>query len=63
MGDLDGLRQDSGDKRGVSAQTFGFYLQAVRQFCRWMVKDRCAAEDSLAHLDGLNVKTDRQHDR
>jgi hypothetical protein len=28
-----------------------------------MVKDRRAAESPVAHLDGLNVKTDRRHDR
>jgi len=28
-----------------------------------MVKDRRAAESPLVHLNGLNVKTDRRHDR
>ena len=65
---LDGLRADgmtkSGKpKRGFSAQTFNFYLQAIKQFCRWMTKDRRALESSVAHLTGLNVKTDRRHDR
>jgi integrase len=49
--------------RGFSSQTFNFYLQACKQFCRWMVKDRRAHENPLAHLSGLNVKTDRRHDR
>ena len=31
-------------KRGISAQTFNFYLQSVKQFCKWMVKDRRASE-------------------
>ena len=26
-------------RRGISAQTFNFYLQAAKQFCRWMVRD------------------------
>jgi len=65
---LDGLREDrkTGDgqiKRGISAQTFNFYLAAVKQFCRWMVKDRRVIESPVHHLDGLNVKTDRRHDR
>src|SRR5262249_9303378 len=60
---LNNLRADQGGKRGISAQTFNFYLQGVKQFCRWMVKDRRAAESPVAHLDGLNVRTDRRHDR
>jgi hypothetical protein len=57
------LRQDTEEERGISAQTFNFYLQAVKQFCRWMVKDRRASELPLAHLEPLNVQTDRRHDR
>ncbi len=60
---LDELRTDTDEKRGISAQTFNFYLQAVKQFCRWMVKDRRATESPVTHLDGLNVATDRRHDR
>ena len=55
--------QDTDEERGISAQTFNFYLQAVKQFCRWMVKDRRASELPLAHLEPLNVQTDRRHDR
>ncbi len=47
---------------GISAQTSNFYLQAVKQFCRWMVQNRRASESPVAHLKGLNVKTDRRHD-
>ena len=50
-------------KPGISAQTFNFYLQAVRQFARWLVRDGRASESPVAHLQGLNVKTDRRHDR
>jgi integrase len=57
------LRADKIDKRGIGAQTFNFYLQALKQLCRWMVKDRRAVENPVSHLDGLNVKTDRRHDR
>src|SRR5262245_3022173 len=60
---LNGLRADTEGRRGISAQTFNFYLSAVKQFCRWMVKDRRAADSPVAHLDGLNVKTDRRRDR
>ena len=65
---LDEMRKDAvnaagGIKRGISSQTFNFYLQAVRQFGRWMVRDRRALESPLVHLQGLNVKTDRRRDR
>jgi integrase len=60
---LSGLRADQDEKRGISAQTFNFYLQAIKQFCKWMVKDRRAAESPVMHLSGLNVKTDRRRDR
>ena len=65
---LDELRAESVDewgnvKRGISAQTFNFYLAVFKQFCRWMVKDGRASESPVAHLNGLNVRTDRRHDR
>ena len=62
------LRADKADgkgnvKRGISAQTSNYYLRAIRQFCRWMVRDGRATESPVAYLDGLNVRTDRRHDR
>jgi hypothetical protein len=68
MSYLDGLRADKTDakgnvKRGMSAQTSNFYLAAFKQFCRWMVRDGRASESPVAHLDGLNVRADRRHDR
>ena len=49
--------------QGSSVQTTNFYLQAVKQFCRWLVKDRRTADNPLAHLSGGNVRMDRRHDR
>ena len=57
------LREDQKDAKGISPQTSNFYLQAVKQFCKWMVRARRATESPVAHLQGLNVKTDRRHDR
>ena len=57
------LRKDTPEKRGISLQTSNFYLNACKQFCKWMVKDRRAHESPVAHLDGHNVKLDRRHDR
>ena len=59
----DRRKQDGTVAQGISNQTSNFYLQGCKQFCRWMVKDRRASENPLNHLDGLNVKTDRRHDR
>ena len=63
MSYLHDLRTDTKQKRGISAQTFNFYLQAIKQLCRWMIKDRRVNESPVSHLDGLNVKTDRRRDR
>jgi len=48
---------------GISAQTFNFYLQNIKQFCKWIVQDGRASESPLQHLTGLTVRTDRRHDR
>ncbi len=58
---VEALRERLG--RGRSVQTSNFYLQAVKQFCRWMVRDRRAGDNPLAHLEGGNVRADRRHDR
>jgi integrase len=57
---LAALREGEDD---ISAQTFNFYLQAIKQFCKWMVQDQRAMESPVGHLKGLNVKVDRRHDR
>ncbi|MGD9690823.1 MAG: tyrosine-type recombinase/integrase [Phycisphaerales bacterium] len=49
--------------RGISHQTSNFYLSAVKQFARWMVRDGRASESPLQHLEPLNVRVDRRHDR
>jgi integrase len=48
---------------GTSTQTSNHYLRAIKQFTRWLVKDRRTSEDPLAHLAMLNVSLDRRHDR
>ncbi len=55
---LSDLRQE-----GTSIQTSNHYLRAIKQFTRWLVKDRRAGEDPLAFIAMLNVSTDRRHDR
>jgi len=48
---------------GLSIRTSNFYLQAIKQFCNWLVADRRAAENPLAYLQGQNPKTDIRHPR
>ena len=50
-------------KEGLSIQTTNFYLQAAKQFGKWMVASGRATGSLLEHLKGLNVQTDRRHDR
>ena len=67
-GFLHGLRGDKADgqggvKPGVSPATSNYHLAALKSFCRWMVSDRRASESPVAHLDGLNARTDRRRVR
>jgi len=50
-------------RRGISRQTHNRYLQAFKQFCRWMIKDRRASESPVSHLDGLNARLDCRRNR
>jgi len=50
-------------EEGTSVQTSNHYLRAIKQFTRWLVKDRRAGDDPLAFIAMLNVSTDRRHDR
>lgn len=51
------------EELGISAQTFNFYQQTMKQFCRWAVLDRRISESPVQHLTGLNIRLDRRHDR
>jgi len=48
---------------GFSLQTRNFYLQGVKQFCRWLVRDHRIESSPLTHLQAWNVALDRRHDR
>lgn len=50
-------------RAGRSAQTRNHYLKSVKSFTGWLVRERRAPRDPLAHLSRLNVSTDRRHDR
>ena len=66
-GDIQASRVQAwlGDQRreGMGAVTCNHRLRAFKSFCRWMVRDGRAAESPVAHLDRLNERTDRRHER
>jgi integrase len=49
--------------RGVGVVTSNHYLVAVKAFSKWLVKDRRAAADPLAHLSRQNADADLRHPR
>jgi len=66
---ISGLRKVVKTKKGlkdlgeISAQTYNFYLKAVKQFCKWMVLDGRTSKSPVEHLQTINVRADRRHDR
>jgi site-specific recombinase XerD len=50
-------------KKGRSIQTSNYYLQAVKSFGRWLMKDRRAPDNPLAHLSRQNAKVDVRLER
>src|SRR5262249_7145508 len=49
--------------RGVSVRTSNFYLGAVKQFVRWMVRDGRRAANPLAHLSESHARQERRRAR
>jgi len=47
----------------LSYQTCNHYLRAIKQFSRWLYRDRRTRDDALAHLPGYNAALDRRHER
>lgn len=45
-------------RNGMSQQTVNHYLRAIKQFSRWLVRDRRTGDDRLQHLSGGNVKAE-----
>ncbi len=48
---------------GLAVETSNHYLRAVKNFCRWLMRDRRTPESPVAHLSILNSKSDRRHER
>lgn len=49
--------------QGMSPSTSNDYLRAVKQFSKWLVKERRAPYDPLAYLQRQNTKVDKRHPR
>ncbi len=65
---LAALREDRKDdagkvRRGIGAASFNYYLRDCRAFFRWMLRDGRAFENPLAHLQGVNARSDKRHER
>ena len=58
-----GADQKSDRPRAGSIETRNYYLQAVKAFAQWMVRDNRAPDNPLAHLTFGNTRIDRRHDR
>jgi site-specific recombinase XerD len=50
-------------EEALSVQTSNHYLRAIKQFSRWLVRDRRTSDDPLAHLSMLNHQVDRRRER
>lgn len=60
---LESFLRDLREREGRSIQTANDWLQAVRQFCRWMVANDRLERDPFARLKPGNVKLDQRHRR
>jgi integrase len=49
--------------RGCGTQTAAHYLGAIKQFVRWLVRDRRTPESPLCHLSIANAQSDLRRDR
>ncbi len=50
-------------KGAIGIQTSNYYLRSVKQFARWLVKDRRMGDNPMTHLTGQNAGTDVRHAR
>ena len=48
---------------GLSRQSLHHHTRALRQFSRWLFRERRTAEDALVGLRGYNAETDKRRER
>ena len=61
--DVETFLYDLRKVRGRSIQTSNNYLRAIKNFTRWMVRNKRMTSNPIEGLSMLNVRTDRRHDR
>ena len=65
ISDIDGGRVASylKDRRDIclSIESSNHYFRAMRNFCRWLVRDRRLPENPVQHLSTLKADKDRRH--
>ncbi len=49
--------------KGLSVKSTNHYLSAAKAFCNWLVRERRASDNPIAHVSALNPETDRRHKR
>jgi integrase len=62
----DRKRADASMEQGISARTANFYLQALKSFARWAVKERRTIDSAVVCLDPINemaVRREARHER
>ena len=47
----------------LGIQTSNYYLRDLKSFCRWLVKDGRTGRNPIAHLSGMNAKTETHLER
>jgi integrase len=63
MGYLADRRRLPVEQGGIGTQTSNYYLQAVGQFCRWMVRKGKMVRNPMLDTKPQSAKVDRRHDR
>ncbi len=61
--DVEAFLLDLRQRHGRSIQTSNNYLRAVKNFTRWMTRNKRLLSNPLDELSMLNTRTDRRHDR
>lgn len=49
--------------KGLGIRSSNHYLAAIKGFCAWLVRERRASENPVAHLAAMNAQADRRHRR
>jgi len=57
------LGEPTEDNIGLSKQSLTHYVRAVKQFSKWLQRERRTTEDMLVGLKTYNAETDKRHER